>query len=218
MSEELYNSNDFCKLAEEFEELKKENAELSKDKDRLMNLFMESSEYVFDTSANMEIESLTQKCKALEADYEVSNREMLIIQVEIGGLKSELARRDEQTTKHLEWMAEQGNIITGLRDELTCRDEERADLLTKNKELHGYYAEQVNKRVCLEGELRHRDEIIKRLKEDGERLASTYVIEVFPHEWVCRGGCHHWARFGEQIDHTPDCPITLHRALMKELE
>jgi len=63
-----------------------------------------------------------------------------------------------------------------------------------------------------------RDEIITRLKEDAERLAATYVVEVFPHEWVCRGGCHHWARFGEQIDHAPDCPITLHRALMKELE
>jgi len=62
------------------------------------------------------------------------------------------------------------------------------------------------------------DEIITRLKEDAERLASTYVVEVFPHEWVCRGGCHHWARFGEQIEHSPDCPITLHRALMKELE
>lgn len=62
-----------------------------------------------------------------------------------------------------------------------------------------------------------RDEIIKKLKEDAERLASNYVIEAFPHEWVCRGGCHHWARFGEQIDHAPDCPITLHRALMKEL-
>ena len=67
-------------------------------------------------------------------------------------------------------------------------------------------------------ELARRDEIIARLKEDAERLASNYVIEAFPHEWVCRGGCHHWARFGEQIDHAPDCPITLHRALMKELE
>ena len=95
MSEELYNSNDFCKLAEEFEELKKENAELSRDKDRLMNLFMERSEYVFNVVANMKIESLTQKCKALEADYAVSNREMLLMQVEIGELKSELVRRDE---------------------------------------------------------------------------------------------------------------------------
>ena len=63
-----------------------------------------------------------------------------------------------------------------------------------------------------------RDDLIKRLVEDGERLASTYVIEVFPHEWVCRGGCHHWARFGEHIEHSPDCPVTMHRALMKELE
>ena len=70
----------------------------------------------------------------------------------------------------------------------------------------------------LQAELSRRDEIIARLKEAGDRLASTYVIEVFPHEWVCRGGCHHWARFGEQIEHSPDCPITLHRALMKELE
>ena len=155
MSEELYNSSDYCSLAEQYEELKKENAELARDKDYLMNLFMERSEYVFNVVANMKIESLTQKCKALEADYEVSNREMLIIQVEIGKLKSELARRDE---------------------------------------------------------------IITRLKEDAERLASTYVVEVFPHEWVCRGGCHHWARFGEQIEHATECPITLHRALMKELE
>lgn len=73
-------------------------------------------------------------------------------------------------------------------------------------------------RMKLEAQLARRDEIITRLKEDGDRLASTYVIEVFPHEWVCRGGCHHWARFGEQIEHSPDCPITLHRALMKELE
>ena len=77
----------------------------------------------------------------------------------------------------------------------------------------------LNARIAqLEKEIARRDEIITRLKEDAERLAATYVVEVFPHEWVCRGGCHHWARFGEQIDHAPDCPITLHRALMKELE
>jgi len=82
--------------------------------------------------------------------------------------------------------------------------------------MHAYNGEIA--RMKLEAELARRDEIIARLKEDGERLASTYVIEVFPHEWVCRGGCHHWARFGEQIEHSPDCPITLHRALMNELE
>ena len=67
--------------------------------------------------------------------------------------------------------------------------------------------------VCME-----QKHVIDRLKEDAERLASNYVIEAFPHEWVCRGGCHHWARFGEKIEHSPNCPITLHRALMKELE
>lgn len=112
MSEELYNSNDFCKLAEEFEELKKENAELSRDKDRLMNLFMESSEYVFDTSANMKIESLTRKCKALEADYAVSNREMLLMQVEIQRLTAELdaCRADaERFAEHYGGFDEGGN-------------------------------------------------------------------------------------------------------------
>ena len=89
-----------------------------------------------------------------------------------------------------------------------------AELARRTKEMH--YANT----VCMEQrqELARRDEIITRLKEDAERLAATYVVEVFPHEWVCRGGCHHWARFGEQIDHAPDCPITLHRALMKEQE
>ena len=96
MSEELYNSNDYCSLAEELEELKKENTELSRDKEHLMDLFMERSEYIFNVVANMKIESLTRKCKALEADYAVSNREMLLMQVEIGELKSELARRDEE--------------------------------------------------------------------------------------------------------------------------
>ena len=118
MSEELYNSSDYCSLAEQY--------------------------------------------KALEADCSILNRELLILSVE-------LARRTAS--------------------------------------LH--YANT----VCMEQ--RH---VIDRLKEDAERLASNYVIEAFPHEWVCRGGCHHWARFGEQIDHAPDCPITLHRALMKELE
>ena len=129
MPEELYNSHDYCTLAEELEKLKLENEELIADKIDL--------------------------CKALEADYAISNRELLILQVEISRLNAELAR------------------LTAL---------------------------------------------VERLKEDAERLASTYVIEVFPHEWVCRGGCHHWARFGEQIEHSPDCPITLHRALMKEVE
>ena len=155
MSEELYNSSDYCSLAEQYEELKKENAELARDKDYLMNLFMERSEYVFNVVANMKIESLTQKCKALEADYVISNRELLVKQVEITALRAEIAQRDE---------------------------------------------------------------IIARLKEDGERLASTFVIEVYPNEFVCRSGCHHWSNKPDNIQHAADCHITLHHALMKELE
>ena len=92
MSEELYNSNDYCKLAEELEELKKENAELARDKDHLMNLFMESSEYVYSVVSNMKINDLRQKCKRLEADYEISNRELLVKQVEITALRAEIER------------------------------------------------------------------------------------------------------------------------------
>ncbi|NLI08141.1 MAG: DUF551 domain-containing protein [Thermotogaceae bacterium] len=87
MSEELYNSHDYCLLAEQYEELKKENAELTADKIHLMNLFMESSEYVFDVISNMKINDLEQKCKALEADYVISNRELLILQQRIAELE-----------------------------------------------------------------------------------------------------------------------------------
>jgi hypothetical protein len=148
MVEELYNSKDFCRLVEQYEELEKENAELTADKNHLIQAAMDGGDRYHYTAHDIGYRDLERKVKALEADYSISNRELLILSVE-------LARRDE---------------------------------------------------------------IIARLKEDAERLASTYVVEVFPHEWVCRGGCHHWARFGEQIDHAPDCPITLHRALMKELK
>jgi hypothetical protein len=140
MSEELYNSSDYCSLAEQYEELKKENAELTADKILLMNLFMESSEYVFSVVSNMKINDLERKCKALKADYVISNRELLILQ-------AELARRDE---------------------------------------------------------------IIARLKEDAERLATM--------DCQCD---EHWAYIVLERDsdtHSPDCPITLHHALMKELE
>ena len=87
MSEELYNSNDYCSLAEQYEELKKENAELTADKAHLMNLFMESSEYIFDVVSNMKINDLERKCKVLEADYVISNRELLILQQRIAELE-----------------------------------------------------------------------------------------------------------------------------------
>ena len=141
------------------------------------------------------------------------------IQQRVAELTAELARRDEElalTEKKL------CNIDRSARAEIARRDE-----LIKHKEEVIGHIKQKKKTVfeLLSNTIKRRNkkiaeqaDTIRKLKEDAERLASTYVIEVFPHEWVCRGGCHHWARFGEQIDHAPDCPVALHRALMKELE
>ena len=87
------------------------------------------------------------KIDNLEQDYAVSNRELLILQVEISRLNADLARRDE---------------------------------------------------------------IIARLKEDAERLADGMIISPENEGDFCSycGG----------MEHVDDCPITLHRALMKELE
>ena len=61
----------------------------------------------------------------------------------------------------------------------------------------------------LEAELARRDEIIRRLKEDAERLADGMIISPENEGDFCSycGG----------MEHVDDCPITLHRALMKEL-
>ena len=87
------------------------------------------------------------KIDNLEQDYAVSNRELLILQVEINRLNADLARRDE---------------------------------------------------------------IIARLKEDAERLADGMIISPENEGDFCSycGG----------MEHVDDCPITLHRALMKEVE
>jgi len=62
----------------------------------------------------------------------------------------------------------------------------------------------------LEAELARRDEIIARLKEDAERLADGMIISPENEGDFCSycGG----------MEHVDDCPITLHRALIAELE
>jgi hypothetical protein len=67
-----------------------------------------------------------------------------------------------------------------------------------------------------QAELARRDEIITRLKEDAERLA---ILQLVGTKFVCRF-CNAWIDGSkrEEPTHAPDCPITLHRALMKELE
>lgn len=61
--------------------------------------------------------------------------------------------------------------------------------------------------------------VIDRLKEDAERLATRAVYwDDYGKEYEC---IHlECSGHSENIlfDHAPDCPITLHRALMKELE
>ena len=73
--------------------------------------------------------------------------------------------------------------------------------------------------LILSVELARRDEIIARLKEDAERLATRAVYwDDYGKEYEC---IHlECSGHSENIlfDHAPDCPITLHRALMKELE
>ena len=74
--------------------------------------------------------------------------------------------------------------------------------------------------VCvLQAELARRDEIIARLKEDGERLVSGYEQvsrEAVPYCVVCKKDA--FSGYLGQIKHDDWCPITLHRALMNELE
>ena len=62
-------------------------------------------------------------------------------------------------------------------------------------------------------EIACKDEIIALLKEDAERLASNVytTIDEDGNTWCV--ACHNY-----NDEHTEYCPITLHRALMKELE
>jgi len=70
----------------------------------------------------------------------------------------------------------------------------------------------------LEAELARRDEIITRLKEDAERLAGKLISMYADEMYECSYCGHGVSKSPDEIDHAPDCPITLHRALMKELK
>ncbi len=62
----------------------------------------------------------------------------------------------------------------------------------------------------LRAELARRDEIIARLKEDGERMAEEHT-DFDGYVDTCR-------YCGNKNTHEDDCAYVLHRALMKELE
>lgn len=68
MPEELYTSRDFCELAEEFEELKRENEELVSDKTYLINAAMDGGDKYHYTAHDIAYRDLERKCKALEAE------------------------------------------------------------------------------------------------------------------------------------------------------
>ena len=88
MSEELYNSDDFCKLAEEYEELKKENDELLADKLHLIWAAMDGGDKYHYAAHDIGYRDMERKVKALEADYVISNRELLILQQRIAELEA----------------------------------------------------------------------------------------------------------------------------------
>ena len=96
MPEELYTSRDFCELAEQFEELKRENEELVSDKMHLINAAMDGVDKYRYTAHDIAYRDLERKCEALEADYVISNRELLIKQVEINRQSARIAELEEK--------------------------------------------------------------------------------------------------------------------------
>jgi hypothetical protein len=102
MPEELYTSRDFCELAEQFEELKRENEELVSDKMHLINAAMDGVDKYRYTAHDIAYRDLERKCEALEADYVISNRELLIKQVEINRQSARIAELEEFIGKLIE--------------------------------------------------------------------------------------------------------------------
>ena len=103
MPEELCTSRDFCELAEKFEELKRENEELVSDKTYLINAAMDGGDKYHYTAHDIAYRDLERKCKALEAEYAISNRELLIKQVEINRQSARIAELEtelERFTAH----------------------------------------------------------------------------------------------------------------------
>ncbi len=119
MPEELYNSHDYCTLAEELEKLKLENEELIADKIDL--------------------------CKALEADYAISNRELLILQVEISRLNAELARLTAELSMQKSLVAAREQDLNelyvelaALKSEIVSKDKKVTDYEIELRQLHKY--------------------------------------------------------------------------------
>ena len=109
-------------------------------------------------------------------------------------LKAELARLREQAIDY------ENDIFLGQPIEYWIRVKAQLDA-----DMSDQYTREI---LLLKIELARRDETIRRLKEDAERL-----IWRNPNSTICICG---YPDFRDA--HAADCPITLHRALMKELE
>ena len=96
MKEELYDSDDFCNLAKELEECKLENEQLAKDKLYLINAAMDGGDNYHYAAHDMAYRDLERECKRLEADYIISNRELLVKQVEIQRLTTRIAELEAE--------------------------------------------------------------------------------------------------------------------------
>ena len=73
---------------EQYEELKKENAELLADKLHLIGAAMDGGDKYHYAAHDIGYRDMERKVKALEADYVISNRELLILQQRIAELES----------------------------------------------------------------------------------------------------------------------------------
>jgi len=145
-------------------------------------------------------EDFRMLAKTYPADVSAIGVTTLIDYVE--AVEAELARR----TKEMHYA---NTVCMEQRQELARRDEELA--LTEKK--------LCNIDRSAREEIARRDEIITRLKEDGERLVKHFVV-VDPDDGIneciqCNGS--DYLQENNVLVHMPDCPITLHRALMKEL-
>jgi len=80
-----------------------------------------------------------------------------------------------------------------------------------------YYITEIDIEAQLQSTITAQEDIIKRLKEDGEALIADTIWDEDIECSVCPY-CRENDRFTEKIKHTPTCPITLHTALMSELE
>ena len=67
--------------------------------------------------------------------------------------------------------------------------------------------------------LNRKDNLISRLKEDGERLEKGLAYKFYRRSWYCSYCQKGHVSFDDvpNIQHRPDCPVTLHRQLIAEI-